>query len=195
MDNPFIPRVLIGTNVDVISPFPLVYIDRLVKWTYQYKSLITDDFLPSDDVTLTNNFTTHIKTQLSYGVVDKHNKIGLDTDGPIVVGGFFVDPGTTPLNVYLHVISQRRAWGKGLMDEGASLVVKDLFDTQPELMRLSAAVISSNRAVSSFVEKQNFRREGIMRDMTRVNGKMRDVVLYGLTRNFYNQVLDTEENK
>lgn len=181
------PNVIVGENVDVLSPFPLVYLDRLVKWTHQYKSLITHDFTNTDDDSLRQMFQDHINNQLCYAVVDKHNKIGLPSDGPIVVGGFFIEEGS-PVNVYTHVVSQRRVWGKGLMDEAASLVVKNLFERNDELQRISAYMVANNRAVINFIEKQGFNREGTFRDMARIKGQPMDVVHYGMTRRKFNEM-------
>jgi len=188
-------RVIEGTDVDIISPFPLLYLERLIKWTHQYKSLITHDFTPSDDASLTEGFKDHIENQLSYAVVDKHNKIGLPSDEPIVVGGYFIEA-STPVNVYTHVVSQRRCWGKGLMDEAAGMVVKDLFDTQPQLQRISAYMVANNRAVIHFIEKQGFAREGVFRDMAQIKGKLLDVMHYGMTRKKFNSMtpIGVEEN-
>lgn len=186
-------RVIEGTDVDVLSPFPIKYLERLIKWTHQYKSLISHDFTPTDDESLAKVFANHIQNQLSYAVVDKYNKIGLPTDGPIVVGGFFVEDGT-PTNLYTHVVSQRRVWGKGLMDEGASLVIKDLFEIYPDLQRLSAYMVSNNRAVINFVEKQGFVRDGLFRDMTIIKGEPKDVAHYGLTRRRYNEIIKPPDN-
>lgn len=179
-------RVIEGTNVDVLTPFPISYLERLVKWTHQYKSLISHDYTATDDDSLTELFRNHINNQLSYAVVDKFNKIGLPTDKPIVVGGFFIEQGT-PVNYYTHVISQRRIWGKGIMDEGASIVVKDLFEQNPSLQRLSAYMVANNRAVISFIEKQGFRRDGLFRDMTVIKGEPKDVIHYGMTRRQFNE--------
>lgn len=178
-----IPRVITGETVDLISPFPLSYLDRLVKWTYQYKSLLTWDYGPQTDQEMHELLHSCIETKRSYGVVDKYNKIGVSTDGPIVIGSFIVDE-ASPVNCHVHTVSQRRAWGKGLMDEAVDLLVEDLF-SDPALLRISANMVANNRAVISLATRHGFKREGLIRDMIISNGEPRDVAFYGLTKRDY----------
>lgn len=172
--------MLTGEAVDVISPFPPVYMDRLIKWCHQYKSLITCDFGPNNDDDLAELMKLVVENHVTYGVVDKYNTCGIKADGPIVVGFFSVDK-VTPINHYLHVISQRRVWGKGLMDEACDMVIKDLFE-DPNVLRLSASMVANNKAIISFAERHGFKREGLVRDCIIMKGEPRSVAHYGLLR-------------
>jgi len=178
-----IPRIITGETVDLISPFPLSYLDRLVKWTYQYKSLLTWDYGPQTDQEMHTLLYSCIENKRTYGVVDKYNKIGVNTDGPVVIGSFMVDD-SSPVNCHVHTVSQRRAWGKGLMDEAVDLLVEDLF-SDPSLLRISANMVANNRAVISLATRHGFKREGLIRDMIISNGEPRDVAFYGLTKRDY----------
>jgi len=182
-NNVIIPRVITGDSVDLISPFPNSYLSRLVKWTYQYRSLLTWDYGPQTPADMEEILTECIASKRTYGVVDKYNKIGVNTDGPVVVGAFMIDE-ASPVNCYVHTVSQRRAWGKGLMDEGVDLLMGDLF-SDPKLLRVSANMVANNRAVISLAARHGFQREGLIRDMIIVNDEPRNVVYYGLTRNDY----------
>lgn len=182
-NNVIIPRVITGETVDLISPFPLSYLDRLVKWTYQYRSLLTWDYGPQTDQEMEELLRTCIETKRTYGVVDKYNKIGVNTDGPVVVGAFMIDD-ASPVHCYAHTVSQRRAWGKGLMDEAVDLAVEDLF-SDPQLLRIGANMVSNNRAVINLITRHGFKREGLIRDMIVCNGEPRDVAFYGLTKRDY----------
>lgn len=185
----FMPRVITGDSVDLISPFPPSYLSRLVKWTYQYRSLLSWDYGPQTDEEMEDILTECINQKRTYGVVDKYNKIGVSADGPIVVGAFMIDE-ASPVNCYVHTVSQRRAWGKGLMDEGVDLLMADLF-SDPKLLRVSANMIANNRAVINLATRHGFKREGLIRDMIVVNGEPRNVAYYGLTRNDYIQNNET----
>jgi len=178
-----IPRIITGETVDLISPFPLSYLDRLVKWTYQYKSLLTWDYGPQTDQEMHTLLYSCIENKRTYGVVDKYNKIGVNTDGPVVIGSFIVED-ASPVNCHVHTVSQRRAWGKGLMDEAVDLLVEDLF-SDPSLLRISANMVANNRAVISLATRHGFKREGLIRDMIISNGEPRDVAFYGLTKRDY----------
>jgi RimJ/RimL family protein N-acetyltransferase len=182
-NNVIIPRVITGETVDLISPFPFSYLDRLVKWSYQYKSLLTWDYGPQTQEEMYQVLSDCIQTSKTYGVVDKYNKIGVTSEGPVVIGAYMVDE-VSPVNYHVHTVSQRRAWGKGLMDEGLDLLVEDLFSNQ-NLLRLSATMVTNNRAVINFATRHGFKREGIVRDIIICNGEPRDVAYYGLTRKDY----------
>ncbi len=175
-----IPRVITGDTVDLISPFPPSYMKRLVKWTHEYKSLLTWDFGPQTEDEIGSMLEECIDAKPSFGVVDKYNKIGVKIEGPVVVGSFIVDY-ASPVNCYIHTVSQRRAWGKGLMDEGVDLLLEDLF-SDPKLLRVSANMISNNRSIINMALRHGFKREGLVRDMITVKGEPRDVAYYGLTK-------------
>lgn len=183
LNNVIIPRVITGDTVDLINPFPISYLDRLVKWTYQYRSLLTWDYGPKTDSEMFDLLKASIETKRTYGVVDKYNKIGVAADGPVVIGYFSVDD-ASPVNCHVHTVSQRRAWGKGLMDEAVDLLVEDLF-SDPALLRITANMVSNNRAVISLATRHGFKREGLIRDMIICNGEPRDVAFYGLTKRDY----------
>lgn len=178
-------RVLTGDTVDVISPFPPACLDRLVKWSYQYRSLVSADHGPQTNEELYEMYTAALSRQITYGVVDKHNTIGVpNPTGPIVIGAFIVED-SSPTNSYIHVVSQRSAWGKGLMDEGGDIVVADMFAQHPQLLRLSAYMQAGNNAAIEFTKRRGFTREGFMRDMFTIKGKPKNIVHYGLTRKDY----------
>ncbi len=182
----FTPRVITGESVDLISPFPPTYLKRLGKWTHEYKSMLTWDYGPQTEEEIASMLEECIATKPSFGVVDKYNKIGVKSDGPVVVGSFVIDY-ASPVNCYIHTVSQRRAWGKGLMDEGVDLLLADLF-SNPALLRVSANMISSNRSIISMALRHGFKREGLVRDMIVVKGEPRSVAFYGLTRQDYNNL-------
>ena len=185
MNSVVIPRVITGDSVDLLSPFPPVYIDRLVKWTHQFKSLLSWDLGPQTDEEIKEHIEDTIANRQTFAVIDKYNLIGLpNPTGPIVVGAFILDV-ASPVNIYMHVVSQRRVWGKGLIDEAVDVLIKDLFDSNEILLRLSATMVKTNRAVVSFAKRHKFKHEGTISDMLLVNGQPVDVVHMGLTRRDY----------
>lgn len=186
MPNTFTPRVITGESVDIISPFPPVYLERLVKWMYQYRSLLTHDDGPQTAEEMAVALSSTIDSQVTYGVVDKHNMIGVNTTGPIVVGAYILDV-SMPKNVHIHTVSQRRAWGKGLMDEGLDLVLDDIFQ-DPAVLRVTANMLANNRAVVNFAERHGFKREGRIRDAILVKSEPKSILMYGMTRPDYDEL-------
>lgn len=74
--------------------------------------------------------------------------------------------------------------GKGLMTEAVGVLVPFVFDTL-NLHRLHAACIPSNDASRRVLEKNGFREEGFAENYLQIDGKWRDHVLFGLTRERY----------
>lgn len=74
--------------------------------------------------------------------------------------------------------------GKGLMTEAVGALIPFAFDTL-NLHRLHAACIPSNDASRRVLEKNGFKEEGFAENYLQIDGKWRDHVLFGLTRERY----------
>lgn len=181
-------RVIQGHTVDLISPFPMSQFPRLMKWTHNFKSLINWDYGPQTDEEMAEVLKAKIASAPSWAIIDKNNVSGYNTTDPIVIGAFMGEV-ASPVNMYLHVISQRRTWGKGLMDEAGLLLIGDVFAENKDLLRVSAAMVANNRAVRNYAYRLGFRSEGLIRDMVIINGQPRDVIHLGLTRGDYNAAI------
>lgn len=103
---------------------------------------------------------------------------------PVPIGNMVVRPGadtgyrTWTIGYMLH----RSAWGGGCCTEAVSALVRFLFETWPELLRVQAEVYSHNPASMSVLKKVGFKEEGILRKATEKNGKMLDTITFGLLR-------------
>lgn len=184
-------KVLEGKDVDVIMPFPSSALAAVIGWMHCYKSfIIGDDGPPSDE-----QLIQHIYQLLSnpnivtMGVVDKYNLTKSEQIDIPLVGLFYFEP-IAPNNGYVHVTSNRRAWGNrvaqpGLMEQAAHLCIADVFATVPTLTRLSSSIVSTNKAAINFAKKLGFNQDGLFRQAVIQNSKPKDVVHLGLLKEEY----------
>jgi [ribosomal protein S5]-alanine N-acetyltransferase len=75
----------------------------------------------------------------------------------------------------------RDRWGKGLASEALGLLIGFAFE-ELDLHRLEADVDPRNERSLRVLERQGFRREGVMRERYHVSGEISDAVFLGLVR-------------
>ncbi len=184
-------KVLEGKDVDVIEPFPPSALAAVIGWMHCYKSFVIGDDRPPTDEELVQHMygllsNPHIITA---GVVDKNNLTGSEQlDIPLV--GLFYFEAIAPNNGYVHVTSNRRAWGNrvaspSLMEQAATLCVADLFESIPSLTRLSSSIVSTNRAAINFAKRLGFTQDGLFKQAVIQNGEAKDVMHLGLLKETY----------
>ena len=176
-------------HVDLISPFPESAIPRLRKWMYCYKSLIIDDSRGADEETFGRYLHDSVlsPTMKTFGVIDKFNVTEYRHEAPLV--GFVSVERVSPYNAYLHVASSRSCWGEGLMDEAGIAVLKLVFEADdPDLQRVSAAILDKNNAAKALAYRCGLLREGKFPAFIRQNGQPLAVVHFGMTRERWNEL-------
>ncbi len=82
------------------------------------------------------------------------------------------------------LIGERSCWGQGYATEAIDLAVRFAFETL-SLNRLEAGCYQPNEASARAFEKCGFRREGLLRERSFLEGKPCDVILLGMTANDY----------
>ena len=175
-------RVLEAQNVDLIEPFPVAQVKRLRGWLYCYKTLMLSDA----DAQTPEEFLAVLEKQIqnpnvrSWGVIDKNHQINNHHEAPLV--GFLAFERSSLYTGYVHVASSRSAWGTGFIDEACRTAINEVFNTEPELLRMSAAILVKNSPAKALIRRLNFDREGILSHLILQNGEPQDVVHYGLTR-------------
>jgi RimJ/RimL family protein N-acetyltransferase len=173
-------RIIAGERVDIINPFPINQIERLWAWTHMFKTTAFDDTSPQTKEEFIEYTENMLNNSISYGVIDKNQELGFKHEAPIIgYMGFVPSP---PASLYGHIASQRRAWGKGLMDEASSLAQKDVWGRLPDLLRISACILAKNRAARAFVERNGFHKDGYFKDIVYVKGEPASMVHYGICR-------------
>lgn len=175
-------NIIESENIDLIEPFPASECRRVFKWLHAYKNIVETDLSAKTE----DEFEVFLKSMIvvpgvrSFGVIDKYNQVGFKHEAPLV--GMIVYEPASVWNMYCHIASTRRAWGKGFLDEGIRMSITTLFADDPSLLRVSALVLSTNGPVKGLVRRLGARYEGCMRDMVLQGGEPKDLLHFGITR-------------
>ncbi len=183
-------RIIEGQRTDLVTPFPENQLRRLFNWMHSFKTSVFADGSPQTPEEFIPYMKFVLERSVTYGVIDKHNELGLNHEAPMV-GYVAFDP--TPINAYAHVASTRRCFGTGLIDEAAKLAVTDMFALLPSLLRISATIIPWNRPARALAERIGMEYEGRMRHMVLQKGKPIDIVHYGMTRSKWGELQVVDE--
>jgi RimJ/RimL family protein N-acetyltransferase len=184
-------KVLEGKDVDVLSPFPLRLLPQAVQWLHCHPTLTMADNSPRSPEDLQALLEQALTGHPSYAIVDKHNLSRVkSTDMPVV--GIVTVEHLPPWSAYVHIASNRKAWGDrlaqpGLLEQGGRLILKELFSEYPELLRVSAAPLSHNAAARGLCKRLGFVQDGLFEDAVRVGGKIKSIVHYGITRSAWEE--------
>jgi [ribosomal protein S5]-alanine N-acetyltransferase len=73
------------------------------------------------------------------------------------------------------------ARGRGVATEATSILVNHLFSVRP-VERIQATVVVGNTQSSRVLEKAGMKQEGVLRDISFVNGRYHDMYLYSIVR-------------
>lgn len=173
-------RVISGPNVDLITPFPQGEIPRVWGWLQCFKSLCFDDFSPKTRDEFIGFFGESLGRVLSWGVIDKNNRLSMNHPAPLI--GVLTFEGASPTNGYMHVASSRKAWGSRMIDEAAKVAIRDVFNSNSTIARVSAVIFAGNYPAQALCRRVGFVREGVFKDMILQNNEPQAIIHYGLYR-------------
>lgn len=176
-------RIIEGSNVDLIQPFPLVEVKRVIGWSHCYRSMVTVDGSPSTPDQLLSYGSFTVLNNPTWAVVDRNNALQYHHEAPLI-GIFWLEPGSTPANTYIHFTSSRKSFGSGLMLEAANLVVPSIFVDFPSLTRISAAVLQKNAPARNFLKAIGFKQDGLFKDFVTQNGAGQKIAHFGYLRSY-----------
>lgn len=182
-------RIISGQNVDLICPFPLSEIKRTYGWIHCYRTVSECDDSPKDIDSYCAMTSQYLPRVVSYGIIDKNHLTNIKHEAPLV-GFVSFEPSIMPngavRNGFLHVATARRAWKANLIDEAGQLVLRDLFEGIPSLLRVSAVMSDRNAPAKGLVKRLGFKFEGVTEDAILVDNSPQNMAQFGLTRRNYN---------
>lgn len=85
----------------------------------------------------------------------------------------------------LHMALARGERGKGIMQRALRQVIGQLFAEIPSLLRVTGWVLSNYTPSRKVADGVGMKWEGTIRSAVRVAGEVRDIALYGMTRQDY----------
>lgn len=187
-------KVYPGLEVDLISPFPLDQIHRLVGWLHCFRSIIHSDDSPQTDEEMQKYFTGWFQQPnvRSWGLIDKNNKLNIRHEAPLV--GFGAFEFQTLRNGYFHCATTRRAWGSGIIDEAQQLALKATFEENLGLLRVSSFVINNNYPARALARRMGYVVEGRLEDMVLQGGVPKAITHFGLTRRRWEELQNEHTN-
>lgn len=80
-------------------------------------------------------------------------------------------------------------WHQGIATEALCQFVEEIFDTYPEIWRLSASILEPNTASMRVAEKAGFAKEAVLQQAAYKNETLMDVFVYALRRNQWQQMV------
>ena len=173
-------KIISGQNVDLITPFPEAEVPRIFGWKHCYRTLPEDDDAPQER----EEFLQGVREVLPYsfhaGVIDKQRVTSTRHEAPLVGICMFIPSGRR--DGLLHFAVGRRAFRAGLMQEALAFFITEVFDSFPELLRMTVVLDESNSPAKSLLRKEGFKFEGVARDAVMAQGVPRSRVSFGLTR-------------
>lgn len=173
-------NIIEAQDVDIIAPFPVGEIKRLVGWMHCYKSIITADGFPQTPEDMEAYFQAILPSMYTWGVIDRNNTLKSKHEAPLI--GYIAFEPSGPHNGYFHVASTRKAWGSRLIDQAGDELVKQLFTSQPSLLRVSAAILDTNFPAKGLARRLGFTQDGLMKDMITQDGTPKAIAHFGLLR-------------
>lgn len=109
---------------------------------------------------------------------------GVWRDG-ILGGVISLDPDVDrPWIVHCHCVFRKAFWGYDTTIPALRAVAKEIYEAGIE--RIEMRVFSNNRAIRALVQKLGGVEEGVLRAQTKRGGENIDVVVYGMTRQEFN---------
>ena len=174
-------RIIEAQNVDLIEPFPINELPRFLGWLHCYKTQMEVDGDPQTPEEKLAYYQQLMPLSPSWGVIDKNNKLNYKHEAPLV-GIVYLQGGASPANCYVHLASTRRAWGSGLMDEAAQILIRHVFEVYPSLQRISGAILNNNKPAKAFAKRQGFKQDGLLKDFVTQQGQPRSVAHFGILR-------------
>lgn len=177
MSNSMRQAVTKGRKMDLVEPFPESGLAEVHHWLHAARVIATTGEFPKELPLFLDRIRETLPSSRSWGVLDRADMalIGIVIVQPAGLMGFTS-----------YIASARRAWGKGLMDEAARLVMAKLF-ADPSVNYIQGLVLDNNHPSRAFSERIGLRLKNILPQHTLQNGKLRDLLVYEIARNQWAQ--------
>lgn len=172
-------QIIEGRDIDLISPFPPTEYKRIFGWLHCYRTITETTAFPKTAEEFAEKLGK-LRNLQTFGIIDKNNILNVRHEAPLI--GMYMFDQDTILNGNAHVASTRKAWGSRLVDQAGQRLIQHVFDTIPNLTRVTVSVLASNAPAKALAKRLGFLYEGRVRDAITVNDTPSDMALFGLTR-------------
>lgn len=186
-------NIISGTNVDLIAPFPVSETRRVFGWNHCYRTITENDDTPSTLEEFIPYMESILQVCPSWGIIDKNHITNTKHEAPLVGIGLY-EPASLR-HGYFHVATARKAFKTGLIDEASAMVLKEVFEGIPTLLRVGAYMDEKNAPAKGLCRRMGFKFEGVAEDMILRNEKPQSIVYYGLTRRRYEELCQDQSQE
>lgn len=163
-------------NISIQRDFPKSALPDFYQW-------IKNDPTPVRKMTVeqfVQYYTAELERSLSWVILVDGVPKGIVTGEAFGQGG---DP--TPVDCSGTIALAPEVRGQRVLQYYLPIAIEEMFELWPQVNRISTMLIQSNWPERKLLEKLRFQHEGTLREATELDGKLHDLVIYGLTRKDY----------
>src|SRR6266568_7775331 len=118
-------HIIVGSNVDLISPFPPTEVKRIFGWNHCYRTIPDSDDTPTSQEEFLPYAEGIVGAYPAWGIIDKGHLTNEKHEAPLV-GILFLEQGSGQRHGFLHFASGRRAFKMGLVEEALAVLIDSL---------------------------------------------------------------------
>lgn len=173
-------QIITGSNIDLITPFPLAETKRVFGWNHCFYTFSKNDDVPQEQQEFTEYIQQILTIYPSFGIIDKHQLTNTKHEAPLV--GLVIFEPASSRQSYLHFATARKAFKLGLVDEAVELAVTTMFQSNTNLYRLGAYLDEFKGPVKYLLKRIGFQFEGVCKDIVSQGGELKNLIYYGLLK-------------
>lgn len=171
-----------GTDIQnalsLISPFPAGSVGDAYTWHLHTPTAVSGATYTREGFTRLLWESAQAPGARSWGIMVGEQVQGLVMFEPVWRVGQLVDG-------VIHIALSRAVWGRRVLESVADDILPELFTSIPSLQRLTSYTPEGYTPGLAVAGRLGFTREGVLRDSVEIAGRLRSLVVCGLTRRDY----------
>lgn len=159
----------------VESPFPIPSLPLAHTWHKHTSTAVNNNTFNLGEFIRLIFDVMHTPGGRSWGLWEDGELLGFMAFEPIWRVGQIVDGS-------VHIAVARKAWGRRFIERGWEVVMPELFNSIPTLLRISGFTPAHYQPGLKVTRNLGLKIDGVIRDAISIEGVVRDLVITGLTR-------------
>jgi RimJ/RimL family protein N-acetyltransferase len=162
-------------TISLISPFPVEDAALSYKWHKYTTTCINGRSFNKQTYLIGLWELLRREGVWSWAITNEKGSVGIVIFEPIFRNRELVDGS-------IHIALDRSVWGRGVIEDVSQEILQELFSKTPSLLRVSGYTPSNYKPGLVVAERLGFKVEGCLRGAVRIDGKTRDLIITGFTR-------------